>query len=213
MYHSSIQWHHYVGGTSLINHPLFLKHIQLLQTTSGTHTPSLNLSMVIKENANFPGRIGPCLGMRSRLWKPWLFHVVLYQPMGFERVPRIQPGDRGRGHRNQLGGSNGSNADRSVSLSQAVFHSYGGIHSHGATPSSLDGFLMENPQLKLDDLGVPPWIGNLHISYNYLWLVDTVYTSSSEILSLLLKVTHFQVKLPNKQCSNPRPSHTDWSIN
>jgi hypothetical protein len=34
-------------------------------------------------------------------------------------------------------------------------------------------------------------------------VVDTVDTSSSEILILLLKVTHFQIKLPNKQCSKP----------
>ena len=40
----------------------------------------------------------------------------------------------------------------------------------------------------MDDLGVPPWIGNLHVSYhNYLGVVDTVDTSSSEILILLLK--------------------------
>ena len=36
------------------------------------------------------------------------------------------------------------------------------FHSHGGTPYKWMVYFMENP-MKMDDLDVPPWIGNFHM--------------------------------------------------
>ena len=56
-------------------------------------------------------------------------------------------------------------------------HTYGGFHSHAGIPSSLDGlFPWENPSIHGWELGVPPWIGNLHIRHTMQ--IATHYTTS-----------------------------------
>ena len=55
----------------------------------------------------------------------------------------------------------------------------------------------------MDDLGVPHGL-ETSVDHNYLWLVIPLIHQVVRSC-LLLKVTHVQVKLPNKQCSNPRP--------
>ena len=41
---------------------------------------------------------------------------------------------------------------------------YGGFLSHGGNALSLDGLFHGKSQSKMDDLGVPPWLGNRHIT-------------------------------------------------
>jgi len=45
-------------------------------------------------------------------------------------------------------------------------HHLGGFHGHGGTSSLLDGFSVGKSKNKMDDLGVPPWIGHLQIGGN-----------------------------------------------
>ena len=131
-----------VGGTSLINQALFLKHIQLLQTTSGTHTASRSFSQFVdgKENAK-KSPVGPCFNMRSEVQVMESMGFSTSQPMGFgfERS-RIQGRPRSRAP--EPTGSNGSN-DRSAYPKQ--FFIAGGFHSHGATPIA-GWFSWENPK-------------------------------------------------------------------
>ena len=101
------------------------------------------------------------------------------------------------------GGSNGSN--QIVRLIPSSFSR----EFHEATPSSLDGCFMENPHLKWMIQGYPHGLETSvdHIITIFGWLIPLIHqvVRSEKILILLLKVTHVQIKLPNKRCSKPVP--------
>ena len=51
-----------------------------------------------------------------------------------------------------------------ITINHKMHGIYGGFLSHGGNALSLDGLFHGKSQSKMDDLGVPPWLGNRHIT-------------------------------------------------